>query len=512
MFSYSHPVNLSNLFTISKSRLVFSIVSIFLLALTTISFANYPASAEMLSSAQQKFEVGNTGWEPQGNTTVGQEVFAGQEGTGALLIRVDPKGPWPDNTKTARVGTPQYSKGISALPNTRYNGSVSLRGFDGSVGEAHCEIREYNNYKIIATHSNVRKVDVSSKWENLSCTAVTSSSAKQIALRIFVAFADNGEKFLADNASLKIDQTGTTSITTQPTVTTSPATVAPITQPTTTVAPTTQPAPTTTVRPPTPGTKPVPNASNTGVRQGTRLTPSGSVTVTQDGEVIENLHITGMINVKANNVTIRNVKITGTGLFGVKEHRGYTGLVMEDIEIAGIYKENQVVVAADAIYGEGGFTLRRGNIHGFVDGAKIHANTVVEDSYFHDNARIISPKGETAHTDGLQLVAGSNIVLRNNAFRGKFPDDFSMSQNLMISNVFGPIDNLLIEDNHFSGGNYTVNIEGAKNPSYAGITNLTFRNNVFAKNTWQYGPLTYGENIQCSWYGNKFDDGTAFNR
>src|ERR1700754_4603683 len=55
-----------------------------------------------------------------------------------------------------------------------------------------------------------------------------------------------------------------------------------------------------------------PDATNTGVPAGTSLTPSSSRTITTNGTVINGLEITGTVTVAADNVTIKNSKITAT--------------------------------------------------------------------------------------------------------------------------------------------------------------------------------------------------------
>src|SRR5690606_4580162 len=78
------------------------------------------------------------------------------------------------------------------------------------------------------------------------------------------------------------------------------------------------PAPTTQTPPasPTPQSRPAstatapssfPSTSNTGHRTPlAQLTPSGSITVTQDGAVLQGLHIRGSVTIEANGVTIRD--------------------------------------------------------------------------------------------------------------------------------------------------------------------------------------------------------------
>lgn len=229
------PPTLHSWYSQKQIKLIFATLITLTLLVGTLSFASPTGSNQLLSSNQQSFESSQTGWEPQGNTTVFQEVFAGQSGSGALLIRVDEKGPWPDNSKTARAGTLQYSRGIKVSAGDALVGSIFVRGFDGSAGQARCEIREYADNQILSTHTTTSLIDVGPSWSQLNCEAKLGPNAKQVALRVFISDADYGEKFLADNASLA--KTGS-----QPPVTQPPTTQAPTTtQPSETQPPVTQP-------------------------------------------------------------------------------------------------------------------------------------------------------------------------------------------------------------------------------------------------------------------------------
>ena len=67
-------------------------------------------------------------------------------------------------------------------------------------------------------------------------------------------------------------------------------------------------------------------------------------------------------------------------------------------------------------------TIRRCNISGTVDGVMIYGNGVtIEDSYLHDFATPpTTTQGPTAktHNDGVQIQAGSGIVIRRNNIKG----------------------------------------------------------------------------------------------
>ncbi|MEK7572071.1 MAG: hypothetical protein AAB553_07405, partial [Patescibacteria group bacterium] len=105
---------------------------------------------------------------------------------------------------------------------------------------------------------------------------------------------------------IKFGSTSITSPTTVATVTSSPS-------------PTTTPTPISTSSPtisqlinciPNPSSCGYPDSTNTGVSDSIVLTPSGSMTVTTAGAVIDGRDITGQLTIRANNVTVKNTKIT----------------------------------------------------------------------------------------------------------------------------------------------------------------------------------------------------------
>src|SRR6185312_7570768 len=59
-----------------------------------------------------------------------------------------------------------------------------------------------------------------------------------------------------------------------------------------------------------PGTCGYPTPSTTGVPSGTTLTASGPITVTTPGTVIDGKDVTGGIDVQADDVTIRNSRVS----------------------------------------------------------------------------------------------------------------------------------------------------------------------------------------------------------
>lgn len=234
-----------------------------------------------------------------------------------------------------------------------------------------------------------------------------------------------------------------------------------------------------------------PDETNTGVPQGTVLTNSGTITVTQNGAVIQNKNVSGSIIIKADNVTIRNTRVTSGDYYPIRYFdNNNVGLIIEDSEIAGTNYNVTSSVSFD------NYTLRRVNIHGGADGIKADANVLIEDSYIHDLA-----VGPSTHNDGIQTTGGSNVTIRHNTCKLSTTNG-SVNACIQMGNESGKgNDDWLVTDNLFDGGGWTINA------SDYGI-NRTFTNNRFTRN-YAYG---VGSVSGAIWTGNYYDnDGSSAN-
>jgi len=217
------------------------------------------------------------------------------------------------------------------------------------------------------------------------------------------------------------------------------------------------------------------------VPPGIALEQSGSVEVKQDGGVVEGLHITGVITVAADDVVIRNTKITHRGLITIRNYG--ENLLVEDVEIDGQGKANPVIAFNN-------YTLRRVNIYNVAEGPRIAGGSVtIEDSYIHH----LAPDGET-HTDVIQVMAGDDIVVRGNNLQSYNPDsDYLGNAAFMFGETDGPVRSCLVEGNLMNGGNYTVN--GASDEDDPDGSTCTFRDNAFQRDS-RYGPAAnLGPNV-----------------
>lgn len=242
------------------------------------------------------------------------------------------------------------------------------------------------------------------------------------------------------------------------------------------------------------GSKPGP--SNTGPSNPSILQPSGSLHITQNGAVIENVNVSGTIEINANNVTIRNFRINGGGTaYGVFTQTGsVSGTVLEDGEITN---------CVNGVYGHN-FEARRLNIHHLDgDGLKARSNVLIENCWVHHLGMDTSN-----HADGVQTRLGNHLVIRNNYF--DVPVSTSPNGNpghvsnsaIFISTALGPIDDVLVKGNWLNGGNATVYMID-KGVGYGPPTNARLLDNRFGRD-YRYTPLSAASIVSVS--GNVWDD------
>ena len=187
-----------------------------------------------------------------------------------------------------------------------------------------------------------------------------------------------------------------------------------------------------------------PDATNTGVPTGAHLKRSGSITVTKRGAIIDGRDLHGSITVLADDVTIRNTRITSGSYYPIRYgEKDNTGLLVEDTEIIGT-SPNVTSGIAFAHY-----TALRVNVHGTADGLKVEDGVVVRDSFVHDLAF-----GTDTHNDGMQSTGGHDIEIVHNTVLAK-----GGVSCLMFGGENGAPSNILVDDNLLNGGNYSIYLD-----------------------------------------------------
>lgn len=260
---------------------------------------------------------------------------------------------------------------------------------------------------------------------------------------------------------------------------------------------------------PTPGA--FPSAANTGVPTGTVLTKyTGPCTITS-AMTISGVDATacGAILIKAKGVVISN------SLLPRIDSTSNTGSVtVSDSTIkAGNW-------SGGALWGYN-ITARRVNVTGGQHSFHCDDNCVLEDSWLHDQ---YNPEGQSYHNNAFISNGGVNMIVRHNTLHCTAilnPTDGGCTADLSLFGDFGPIKNVLVENNLFKANNSSISFcaYGGYEPpkAYPVATYIQFKDNVFERGPNRkcgaYGPVT---SFQSSaegnvWSGNKWDDGTILN-
>ena len=239
-----------------------------------------------------------------------------------------------------------------------------------------------------------------------------------------------------------------------------------------------------------------PGDEDTGVSAGIELEPSDDITTEEDGQVIEGLEVDGKIEVRHDDVTIRDVRVLADGHFGIVVPSDLSGdvegLLIEDTEVVGVAGDRDVGIAQ---YGD--WTARRVEVRGFQDGVKMGSDQVLEESWIHD---LHAPEG--AHNDGIQSVGGSGSVIRGNTIEGRWQ---GQTAAIMLQTENRELDDWVVVDNCLSGGGYTLYVEDKE---HGAPTDVRVDDNQWTRGSWSHGPTNVDQGEGWSFTGNRLDDGT----
>jgi len=285
----------------------------------------------------------------------------------------------------------------------------------------------------------------------------------------------------------------------------------------TTVPPTTRP-PTTTTTTPAPGPDPWVRPSQTGFRvpeSSLRVvgTPGRCLFASElgvsDGGTITGYRIRGILALDRRNLRVvdnwleEGVRVTlGCGVGGAG-----AGAVVEHNEIG---PRDRLILGGNAI-GDGHYTARYNNIHGFEDGCRCNGNVVFEYNWVHDLAG-----GPGAHNDPVQLTDngdpaagwGGPTLIRFNWLENPFTQTGVITLGADTGPVRWPV---IIEGNRIDGGGYSLYGGWSPNPAND-PTDLRIINNTWFKSFWpcggHYGPVIYLPRPgRYTWSGNRWADG-----
>lgn len=218
---------------------------------------------------------------------------------------------------------------------------------------------------------------------------------------------------------------------------------------------------------PTPVPTGEPTAATTGAK-GTLTAYTGPMTISVAGTVIDSKTITGMLLVRAANVTVKNCRINGNDYWGI-DAEGSSGLTVTDCTFAGANSGNSAILS-----GTNCKLIARCDIRGWENGITLQDGSAqVIGNYIHD--LLAGPDG---HYDGISVQGGQKGVL----IKGNTVYSYDTSC-VFIKADFGPIDDVTVD------GNWLLNQAGKQTaaPVYAygmpskPATNIKITNNVLEK-------------------------------
>jgi hypothetical protein len=209
-----------------------------------------------------------------------------------------------------------------------------------------------------------------------------------------------------------------------------------------------------------------PGPGNTGVPGDVKLRAAGSIVVTKKGVVIEGLDIHGSLDIHADDVVVRNCRVRGGDVWGIRVYDGVAGVRIEDSTIAPATASARM----DGLRAEGEVTAVRLDITRTSAGIKAGSGTRVESSWVHGLA------GD--RSDAVQILSGTGITLAGNSLEG------AGNAAVLASPVYGPVTGLAIEGNWLAGGTYTLTLRGGP---YGPLKGLRVTGNRFVK-TARRGP------------------------
>ncbi|MFC4784706.1 hypothetical protein ACT8ZV_09540 [Nocardioides sp. MAHUQ-72] len=216
------------------------------------------------------------------------------------------------------------------------------------------------------------------------------------------------------------------------------------------------------------------------------------MTVNAPGTTIDGLDVRGQIKIRADDVTIRDTRVTDGGWIVIDVAPGVTGTRVEDVEVNGRGQRGSpgsVGIAGTA-------TIRNTEIRGVENGVIPGSGSVVRDSWIHG----LDASGQEPHYDGIQLDGGQQHVrIEHNLIDLTNHDGTS---TVMIDNDFGPVRDVVVRENRLLGGSYTVYADG-KFSAADPIRGVRYVRNRMMRGAYGYGLV---RNASVDWRANVDDD------
>ena len=240
-----------------------------------------------------------------------------------------------------------------------------------------------------------------------------------------------------------------------------------------------------------------PDTDTTGYGN-TKLAPASSNGITESG-IYTGLHFTGAVAIMASDVTLSNCLVTNVNAdyWGIVTRGRLSNIVIENCEIAGAGLSGKLGAYGVYIYDDCEVTIRACNIHDCGSSVAITDGRItIKDCYFHD-----FNSGDGTHYNGIQFNGSGSPNIALNIQHNYIHNQRTWTDCIMIDNQFGPVSNVVINNNILIGGAYTLYVDGNFNTNP--ITNVVITNNYVRAGSAGFMLLRSGGGIyQVTHFGN----------
>lgn len=264
-----------------------------------------------------------------------------------------------------------------------------------------------------------------------------------------------------------------------------------------------------------------PDATNTGPRvtsdklravpdevtsgPGWSWDPRGWLSVNSEGAILENVEVHGNVDVVANNVLVRDVRVVASGdTFGISLRRT-RGTTIENTSVSTPDADSErLLVGIKDIHGDSLDTkILRNDISGTATGIQLYSG-LIEGNYVHDLGYT-----EGDHVNGILDTGGAGVPLvihRNTVF-----NPHAQTDAIGLFQDFGPQKNRVVSQNLLAGGGYSLYAgadSGGSETSNIKIFGNRFSRHLF-ENGGRFGPVAFLEANKSNIFVDNFWDDTG---
>lgn len=238
-----------------------------------------------------------------------------------------------------------------------------------------------------------------------------------------------------------------------------------------------------------------PNAETTGA-SGHLRTRDGDVEVTEDGTTLRNLRIRGQVTIRADDVTVENVRVETDSIYGILVWGSNAEIV--DTTIVGGRGDTLAGLVA---YEDGSFHALRIDVSGSEDGVRLADHCTLRRSFIHGLRGTSSSHYDAVTADGYRgwRIVGNRILNAHDQTAAVWVGDprYEPSSGVLRHNLL-------------AGGGYTV-YGGPGTGQGIRVLDNHF-STVYHRRSGLFGPVTAWVREGNTWSGNVWHDGSRRGR